>query len=106
MTLAGLDSTVGNNLFLVQGFAGRVKTELGTDELGDNLSIWEAISSIRSRMDVVDGVNTSKFFQEQANHLNLAKSVETLMYTLESSDYVSLTDQLLPTPALPKGSNF
>ena len=25
MTLAGLDSAVGNNLFLVQGFAGRVK---------------------------------------------------------------------------------
>ena len=106
MTLAGLDSAVGNNLFLVQGFSGRVKTELGTDESGDNLSLWEAISSIRSRMDVEDGVTASKFFQEQANRLNLAKSVETLMHTLQSSDYVSLTDQLLPTPALPKGSRF
>ena len=62
MTLAGLDSAVGNNLCLVQGFAGRVKTELGTDKSGDNLSIWEAIWSIRSRMDVADGVTTSKFF--------------------------------------------
>ena len=28
------------------------------------------------------------------------------MHTLESSDNVSLMDQLLPTPALPKGSHF
>ena len=65
MTLAGLDSAVGNNLFLVQGFAGRVKTELGTDKSGDNLSIWEAISSIRLRMDVADGVTTSHFFRNK-----------------------------------------
>ena len=38
--------------------------------------------------------------------MNLAKSVENLMHTLESSDNVSLMDQLLPTPALPKGSHF
>ena len=109
MGLSGLDGSVAEAMFLLNGLASEVGAMVGdehqvSEDLGGTSSLWDGLGTLKELISSVDITFSKHLADHTAERRSLASAVERRLNSLESGN-VRVKD-LLPTSMNPQGTGL